>query len=452
MILQRFQSSFLDFGLKARALRSSLWSFLAFGGTQAVRLASNLILTRLLFPEAFGLMSLIIAVMIGLSMVSDTGTGPSIQQSKRGDEQEFLNTAWTMQVARGVILWLATCILAKPFANFYDEPALALMLPVAGLSLLIDGFKPTRVDTAGRHLMIGRLMLLDFLGQTAGVIVMVILALVFQSVWVLAAGVVAASSAKLVLYFLFLEGETNRFRWEKTAVSEIFHFGKWIFLSTIAGFVTAQGDRMILGKFLTLDMLGIYSIGFFIASFPLLLGEAVLGRILIPLYREKPPSESIQNFAKLQKMRFIVTSGLLFLTLSLAAFAPLIVSLLYDPRYAASGGVATLISLALLPQVILKTYDRVALAMGDSRNFCFYVVASSTTQVTFFMVGLTKFGLVGALTGQFLAGFAIYPMLVLLVRRHKAWDPLHDFVFGVLGVGLGLLAVWFNADAIAMIG
>ena len=71
-------------------------------------LASNLILTRLLFPEAFGLMALGSVVLVGLQMFSDAGIGPSIAQSPRGDDPEFLDTAWTAQVLRGVILWLGT--------------------------------------------------------------------------------------------------------------------------------------------------------------------------------------------------------------------------------------------------------------------------------------------------------------------------------------------------------
>ncbi|MEX0279106.1 MAG: oligosaccharide flippase family protein [Ruegeria sp.] len=451
-MLNQYKSVFLGAGLKARALRSSLWSFLGFGGSQAVRLASNLVLTRLLFPEAFGLMSLILVVLIGLSMFSDAGIEPSIQHSKRGDEPDFLDTAWSMQVTRGVLLWLASGILAYPLSLFYNEPALAYMLPVAGVSLFIQGLNPTRVITAGRHLMIGRLTLIDFMSQTAGVVLMVALALIFKSVWVLVAGAIASSAMKLVFCTLLLEGHKNRFRWEASAFHELFHFGKWIYLSTVTGFFVAHGDRIILGKFISIDMLGIYNIGYLLATFPLFLGEAVLGRVLIPLYREKPPSASRENFLKLRKMRILVTGSLLTLTLLMAAFASPIVSFLYDPRYAAAGGIATLISVAIMPQIILKTYDRVALASGDSRSFCIYMVISSVAQISCFLIGVSMFGLVGALVGQFIAGLAVYPALVWLARRHQAWDPLHDAIFGLSGIALGLAAVWYNIDAIAAIG
>lgn len=82
--------------LMARALRSTSWIVLGYGGSQAIRLASNLILTRLLFPEAFGLMALIQVVIVGLTLFSDVGIAPSIAQSKRGDDRDFLDTAWTI--------------------------------------------------------------------------------------------------------------------------------------------------------------------------------------------------------------------------------------------------------------------------------------------------------------------------------------------------------------------
>ncbi|MFN3500356.1 MAG: oligosaccharide flippase family protein, partial [Pannonibacter indicus] len=75
-------------------MRGTAISLAGTGGQQLLRLASNLALTRLLFPEAFGLMALIQTFMVGLQMFSDIGIRPSIIQNKRGEEADFLNTAW----------------------------------------------------------------------------------------------------------------------------------------------------------------------------------------------------------------------------------------------------------------------------------------------------------------------------------------------------------------------
>jgi O-antigen/teichoic acid export membrane protein len=162
-----------------------------FGGAQVLRLASNLILARLLFPEAFGLMAIVSVIIQGLMQFSDVGVSPAIMQSKRGDDPAFLNTAWTIQALRGVGLWLVACALAWPVAVIYDAPLLMQLLPVAGLSLLITGFNPTALDTAKRHLRWGRVTAIEFAVQITGIVAAVALAWWWQSVWAL---VVSCSS------------------------------------------------------------------------------------------------------------------------------------------------------------------------------------------------------------------------------------------------------------------
>ena len=88
--------------LRSLALRGSAWTLVGYGGALTLRLASSLVLTRLLFPEAFGVAALVGIFMQGLQMFSDIGVGPNIIRSPRGDDPDFLNTAWTLQVGRGL--------------------------------------------------------------------------------------------------------------------------------------------------------------------------------------------------------------------------------------------------------------------------------------------------------------------------------------------------------------
>ena len=435
-------------GLFARVMRSSAWTAMGYGGAQAMRLASNLILTRLLFPEAFGMMALVSVFLIGLTMFSDVGTAPSILQHKRGDEPDFLNTAWTIQVGRGVLLFLATCAMAVPVAAFYDQPAMAMMLPVAGFSLVIHGFEPTRIETETRHLRVGRLTLLDLCAQGLGIVSMVVMAWAMQSVWALVFGWIVSAVVRLVLMSVFLPGPRNHLRWEPDAARDLMHFGFWLFLSTACGFMVAQGDKAILGKYLTLEHLGLYNIGFFLASFPLMLGQTVTGRVLIPLYRESPPSASAENFARIRRMRFGLTAGL-FVILAFMAFAgEWLVGVMYDARYASAGAILVVIAVTQIPQVIGMTYDQSALAAGDSRNYFLLTAARAIFLVTGLIIGAEHMGLLGALIGQAVAGIAVYPLLVWLAHKHGAWDWQHDLAFGTLGVVLALLAIWVDEGAI----
>lgn len=435
-------------GLMARILRSVSWIMIGYGASQALRLVSNLILTRILFPEAFGLMALVTMVIIGLSLFSDLGIKASISQSKRGDDPDFLNTAWTIQVIRGVILFLVTLLLAQPLAEFYNQPLLAIYLPIAGISLVISGFNPTRIATAQRHLSLGRVTTLDLIAQTIGLIFMIVVALATKSVMALVLGFVVQAMTVLLLTNRFLPGEKNRLRWEMRAVRELIGFGKWIFLSTAFFFFSTQGDKAVLGKYLTLESLGIYNIGYFLASFPVALGIHVCHRMLIPIYRERPPGASAENFAKLARMRHVASSGLLLMIGLMALFGPALIDVLYDDRYTLAGGIIVLMSIVKMVQAIGVTYDNAALAAGDSRQFFVFNASRAMLQMAFLLYGVSHYGLIGALIGLGLALVCAHPILIWLARRHHVWDPVHDLLWFTVVIMIASLAFWINGDAI----
>ena len=427
-----------------RALTGSMLTAGSYAVTQALRLASNLILTRLLFPEAFGVMALVSVALVGLSMFSDMGIGPAISQHRRGDDPAFLDTAFTLDVARGVILWLMTCALAWPMAALYDAPELMQLLPVAGLTLLIAGFNPTRIDTANRHLLLGRVTLLDLAAQVVGLLAMIALALTLQSVWALVLGAIVGSLAKLLVMHRWLPGRPNRFQWDAAAARDMIHFGKWIFLSTACGFLLSQGDKAIFGAYLTKADLGIYNIGWFLASFPILLAGAVTGRVLIPLYRDQHPADDPLNARKLRRFRFALSGGTLGLLAVLGMVGVPLVGLLYDPRYQAAGMIVVVMAMVQMPAVIGMTYDQSALAAGDSRSYFLLMALKAAVQTLAFLIGIELAGLWGALAAQGLALIALHPAIAWLAHRNRAWDGLHDLVFFALAAALAALILWVN--------
>ena len=78
--------------LRSRAASGTVVSLAGQVAAQGLRLVSNLILSKLLFPEAFGLMALVNMLMLALTAISDVGIQPAIIRHARGDEQRFLDT------------------------------------------------------------------------------------------------------------------------------------------------------------------------------------------------------------------------------------------------------------------------------------------------------------------------------------------------------------------------
>lgn len=446
-IFQKLKGS----SIGARAGRGAIWSFLEFGGTQFLRFASNLILTRLLFPEAFGLMALIQVILTGLELFSDTGINTSIVQHARGDDRSFLNSAWTIQVLRGVLLCGLTFVLAQPLAAFYDEPLLASMLPVASLSIFLMGFQPTSVATASRHLTLGKLAIIQLGVQVISILLTCYLAWQMQSVWALVIGTIISTVVRLIAFYLLLPGPLNRLHLEREAFWQIFHFGKWIFLSTGAGFLINQGDRAILGFYITLRELGIYNIAYMLASIPLMLLFTLQHKVVVPLYRMKPPQNNLANKAALFRTRRLLVFGLLCMTIVLSFLGPVIISALYDDRYIMAGPIITLYCLASIPALCLNSAGAALIGLGDSRGFFVITLATACVQTTLLILLIKTYGLIGAVIAPGLAALLTYPLKLQYARKYGVWDPLQDIGFSGLGLALCGGAYLVYADQIAML-
>ncbi|NEQ25446.1 MAG: oligosaccharide flippase family protein, partial [Microcoleus sp. SIO2G3] len=142
--------------LKKLAIRGMIWTIAGYGAGQILRFGSNLILTRLLAPELFGLMALVNIFVMGLHLFSDVGIGMNVVQNKRGDDPDFLNTAWTIQVIRGAFLCLACLLITWPLAHLYNEPQLLWLIPLTGtLSTLVSAFNSPTLFLLERHMDVG---------------------------------------------------------------------------------------------------------------------------------------------------------------------------------------------------------------------------------------------------------------------------------------------------------
>ena len=431
--------------LRKRVISGSLWTGMNMGGTMVLRLASNMVLTRLLFPEAFGMMAIVQVFIAALQQFSDTGLRASIIQSKRGDEQAFLDTAWTLQIIRCIGLWLGACALALPVARIYNHEQLATLLPATAFLMVFAGLVPTTVHLADRHLLQRRVVLIQLVAQLPTIAIMVALAYTMRSVWALAIGTVAGEALKTLSYWLFLPGSRNRLRIERSALHEMFHFGKYIFFSTIAGFVLQQGDRAVLGLFIPMGLLGIYNIAFFLANVPLTLSRSLGQKVIFPLQCKKPPSVSAANRAAVFRVQRLMAVGLLGMVIVLAYLGPFLIDLLYDPRYAAAGPMVTLYCLALVPQISLIGFGPAMLSVGDSRRFMISQAISAILQLVLLLVGAHYAKVFGAILAPGLAMLLTTPVRIAFLRHHKAWDPVQGYslmAIGMAACGLACALHW----------
>lgn len=350
--------------LKKLAIRGTIWTFLGYGLTQSLRLANNLILTRLLAPEIFGLMSLVNTFRWGLELFTDVGIGQNIVQSDRGEECDFLDTAWTIQAIRGLLIWVATCVLAFPLAVLYDEPKIWQVLPVISLANFLTSFQTVRIYILNRHLLLGKKTGFLLTEKIFSLSVMVIYALIHPTVWALVAGAVAGSVFRVVVSYIICPGPFHKFALEAKSRIEITDFGRWIFLSSIFTFLGEQSDRLILGKLVPLEVLGIYTIAWTLANLPKQIMTQLSSKVIFPIVSKQAHLPRNQLRQKILKQRSRLLLLLFILFILFICFGDWIIEFLFDDRYIQAGWMLSILTLGGWFSMLYYTASPCLLGIG----------------------------------------------------------------------------------------
>lgn len=435
--------------LSARALRGTGFTIAVFGLQNIMRLGSNLILTRLLFPEAFGLMALVQVVVAGINLFSDIGMGSVVIRSPRGDDPVFLGTAWVVQAIRGFVLYGILLALAPLAAAFYGEPILTGLIMVAGLQLIFAGLTSISQLSANRHLRLGRFSLLQIISQAIGIAVMIALAYQMRSVWALVIGGLLHPAIFMVLSHLFLPGPKIKLGIERAAFLEIFNFGKYIFMGTIAGFFILHGDKAVLGKFVPLDVLAIFTVALVFLQAAVDLSGNITARIIFPLYSRRPPGASAENWRAVAKARWLLSLGAFALAGTLALIGDPLIRLLYDPRYEGAGPILVLLGICILPRMIVMSYPRLAIAAGFAGRFAAYQTGLALVQTGLLILFVSQIGIAGAPLAMALSICLAYPMLIVLTRPFGGLDYRHDAMMACIGIAIAGGALWVHWDRLA---
>lgn len=393
--------------LGGRAMQSGIWITAGFAIQRVLQFGSNLILTRLLFPEAFGTMALASVFLVGLAMFSDIGLKPAVIRDPRGDDPDFLNTAWTIQAIRGLGLWLAGCLLAYPVSLLYDQPILFPLLAAVSATAAITGFQSIGMATAERKLDFLRPTVVGLVGQVISIAVLVILAYYWRSVWALAVGNIFGSIVTLLAGHLLIRGHRHRFRFEKEAARSITSFGKWIFLTTIVTFLGGEGLRAIQAGLITPAEFGVLAIAYTIAAIAVELPLKLTGSVGLPALAEAGranPERAAQVLYKLRQRVLIVAVGVAAM---IALASEPIIQTLYDERYHAAGGYVAALTLSNSIALIYSGYMTLLLAIGDSKKHLFFTTIATVFKVFGVILGFLLSHIHGMIVGIAIANFFV---------------------------------------------
>lgn len=300
--------------LKERTARSGIWLVLGDAVSRLAGLAKLVMLSRMLAPGDFGLLGVALLVQTWLSAFTETGMNAALIQKKE-DICAYLNTAWSLQLARGLGVAVLLFMLAPLGALFFGNPqVMPIIRATAPLELMWALVNPAVVHLR-RDLDFRRDVIWRLSGVLPGLIVGVALALVYRNVWALMFSLLAARLAEVVASY-WIHPYRPRLAFDWLRARELMRFGKWVWWVNVGGFLERQMDSLAAGKLLGTAFLGYYQVAQQVANYPTAQVGTYAGGVLFPAFSRAGDIERLRRafLSALSLILLVVLPAALFLS------------------------------------------------------------------------------------------------------------------------------------------
>jgi len=373
------------------------------GTEQTLRFVRVMILARILLPDDFGLLAIVLVVVKIFESIAEIGIKQSVIQNKRGASPEYLNTAWWFQLVRALGLFIIA-IMASPWIScFYNKPEILKLLQFSCLTILFRGLISPRAYLFEKEFKFGWGILLTQGSGAIGTIITIIAAYITRNVWALVLGFVAETACMFLISYI-LAPFMPRFKIDKECLSEIMKFARGMFGLPILAMVAFQTDIIVLGKMVTSDQLGMYSLLVTLTALPIMIFSQTISPVLLPAFAKKQDNKDSLVWAVLK-----ISQGIALVIVPLVFFisscARGILNLAYGFRYTTVTFVCAVLTFRILLRTEATVFSSIYIAVGKPHLHRLIVLLRAVIIVGFIYPSILYFGLIGAAAVVVLGNF-----------------------------------------------
>lgn len=423
----------------------------SFAGQAALKFVSSIILTRILAPGDYGTITILMSVVFIFIMLSDIGFSVCIVRSVRGEEQTYLNTAWTIRIVRAIINAALLYFIAPFIATIYHAPSLTLPFRVLSGWFLIDGFESTAFPVSVRRKNSRIVMYSELVANIFSTIFTVVYSYYSRDYWGMLYGVIVNRIIMVALSHRYYREIAPSLQWDWPAAKEIFEYTRFVMPSSMLTLFLNQFDRAIFLRLFDFRLLGVYSLATNIIS-PV---ENLIGKasqmVLYPRcahnFRADKTTFSLKYY--LENIRvFVAVLGIPAATGGAAHF---LISALYDPRYADAAAVLQAFAVRAVLKGLASPAEDMLIATGESRLILVANVYRVIWIVVASLLGYRYFGFIGFTYGVALSGLPglLYYLWLqyekdLLILKFELYKIAFAGGVGICayGVATTILAFW----------
>lgn len=436
--------------------RGAIWMMLQRVAIRVIGLASTVVLARVLIPGDFGLVALATGFQAVIESVAELGFDLALVQRQTSDRAAY-DTAWTLNVIRGLLIAAILLGTADPVASFYGDDRLAAILRWLALGPFVAGVANIGTVEFHRDLRFDVEFRLAVWSKIAAVLVTVPWALWRHDYWALVGGILAG---KVVASALSYVVHPYRPRFSLADIRGFLHFSSWLSINNLIGAIKARLDALVVGKLLGASALGIYSVAFEISN--LITSELMwpIARVVFSGFARlaDKPAELARGYTDLLATLILVAVPM---AVGIGLTAEFIVQIFLGGQW--EGAIPLIRILAIFGVLNFATANSQAifLALGRADLVALANLPAFILLPPLLIWASAEYGLVGAAWAMLADGAVNLVANLAIMRRQVAvsllellaavWRPLLATLGMVAGV-VPLMAAWPKAaTALALI-
>ena len=430
--------------LKQKTIKGVVWSSVQRFGTMAITFASNIILARLLSPDDYGCIGmLMIFISLSASFI-DGGFGSALIQKKEPTNEDY-STIFYWNIALSLVLYGVLFMCAPLIASFYRIPLLSDVLRVQGVVLIFNALSIIQQNQLRKKLLFKKLAIVNITSALVSLGVAIVMAYKGYGVWALVAQQISLSVINAIMFWIVGHWAPDRvFSWQ--SFKELFKFGGFMLLSHLFGTLSNEIQGLLVGRMFNPATMGLYTQAYRLEGSAATATSSIIDQVTYPVlasYQDNRPHfvSALNRF--IQIPAFVCS---LVMMVMIVVAKPLII-LLYSAKWVDCVPYFQILCTAGLAVCLQGSANNAIAAVGKSKVFFTWTIIKRTLTIVLCVIGILVGGMYGLLWSCVAGAWSVYLINAYLVSKHVGYafkrqilDILPFILMAcVIGVGVYLL-------------
>lgn len=321
--------------MNARSILSGFgWVGLTVYSERALGFATTLILAKYVAPQDFGIIALASIMIEVLMMFKDLGINQALIFQKEDIRKTSITAFWVITGYNTALFCLAA--LASPLvAGYYGNSTIMPVAILLSSTMVWDSLRAIPVTLLTKEMQFRKLLIPEAAPMLAASILSIIMAVNGMGVWSLVARTLVISIGRLMLIWRYTDFRPV-FEFSMPHAKQLFSYGKYIIGSSLLLVLMYNIDKFYVSTFAGLTALGFYELATRIAKIPISELSHLVGYVTFPAFSKMNREPDMIRRAFISTIRYTAMLSIP-LSMGLAFFGPLLISVIYGPKWEPMG-------------------------------------------------------------------------------------------------------------------